>query len=271
PISSPGSPSPSSHRPEGCSFWDAPGWTTSSRPATRSRLSEGGTGCPRPVGEVCEMRLGFRWFHLLALVVVLASAAWVGRLTLSPTSRSASVQSRFDEVQRLYQEKRFEEAVELIDPLIAQFPKDPEFRLVRGYLYGSLGRWPAARYELRWAGFLASGTQGARELNAIAWGLFWLRDYGASYENVQKSLALEPDEPRALDTRGCALLGLGRPQEALADFNRSLELLPDQHEHMIHRAWALEDLGRQEEALQDRARTGPVERVEQMRPSRPAR
>jgi tetratricopeptide (TPR) repeat protein len=42
--------------------------------------------------------------------------------------------------------------------------------------------------------------------------------------DVDRSLSLDPGEPATIDTRAHVLAALGRPQEALAEFERAIEL-----------------------------------------------
>ena len=67
--------------------------------------------------------------------------------------------------------------------------------------------------------------------------------------HCDRALALEPDYPEALSTRGDALRMLMRAGEALICYDKALALRPGYVEALHNRAIALRDLGRLEEAL----------------------
>jgi len=64
----------------------------------------------------------------------------------------------------------------------------------------------------------------ARNLNAWAWSLYLASQYGRALVEIERSLALEPDNPAAIDTRAHVLAALGRTDEALTNFRRALEI-----------------------------------------------
>jgi tetratricopeptide (TPR) repeat protein len=78
------------------------------------------------------------------------------------------------------------------------------------------------------------------------------------------ALALLPDDPVTLYSRGTTLSGLGRHREALADYNRAHELRPDDPDTLNNRGNALGELDRHEEALAD------YNRSLELRPDHPA-
>ena len=195
--------------------------------------------------ELISMRSG-AISNLAAVLLVLIAAALIGSRLLreSPTEPGPSASA-------------------------AEPASSGETSNYRGFMLRAQERtrakqWDDAREDVRSAGELASGPL---ELNDAAWFLFALKDYEPAYELADKGLQIAPDQARILDTRGCALLGLGKPKEALLDFNRALELDPDVGEHILHRAWALEDLGRHAEAKMERERAGAVNpSAERVRP-----
>jgi tetratricopeptide (TPR) repeat protein len=75
-------------------------------------------------------------------------------------------------------------------------------------------------------------------------------DYESALRMVEKTLALEPREVRALVLRGDILYCLNRDQEALETFNLALSIDPFSVEALISRAGVLDVLGQYREALE---------------------
>ncbi|MFJ1790611.1 tetratricopeptide repeat protein [Kitasatospora griseola] len=69
--------------------------------------------------------------------------------------------------------------------------------------------------------------------------------------DFDRSVALDPDWPEALHSRGRALIAVRRHEEALTDLGRAVELDPDFAAAYATRGEALRLLGRQPEALTD--------------------
>lgn len=74
-------------------------------------------------------------------------------------------------------------------------------------------------------------------------------DYEAALHMVEKTLAVDPDEVRALVLRGDILYCLNRDEDALESFSRALALDPANVEAWISRAGVLDVLGRPRDAL----------------------
>ncbi len=74
------------------------------------------------------------------------------------------------------------------------------------------------------------------------------RDTAAALQHLRAALAVEPDQPAALNTFGAALELSGRPEEAAAQFRRVLAILPEDASARYNLAGVLADQGRLEEA-----------------------
>ncbi|MFD5564698.1 ATP-binding protein [Kitasatospora griseola] len=87
----------------------------------------------------------------------------------------------------------------------------------------------------------------------------WLRGIGHHGErrhdlalvDFDQAVALDPDRPEALHSRGRALIAVQRYEEALIDLGRAVELDPDFSAAFATRGEALRLSGRQQEALTD--------------------
>jgi protein O-GlcNAc transferase len=77
-----------------------------------------------------------------------------------------------------------------------------------------------------------------------------LGDIERGVDFLERSLAINPQQPAAHSNIGNAWLGLGRPQQALESFERALHLKPDYVIARFNRGNALKDLGQFERALE---------------------
>ena len=77
----------------------------------------------------------------------------------------------------------------------------------------------------------------------------------AALTDYAKSLALDPDGPRAYNNMGVALRALGRPEAALAAYRRSLALRDDDPGLFSNMGNILRHLGRQEEGAESLRRS----------------
>lgn len=75
--------------------------------------------------------------------------------------------------------------------------------------------------------------------------------FDAALESLNRSLAIDPDQPGALTNRGLLRArARGDGRAAMADFEQALRLAPTHYEALLARANLLRDLGRVDEALQ---------------------
>ncbi|GGQ50542.1 ATP-binding protein [Kitasatospora griseola] len=81
--------------------------------------------------------------------------------------------------------------------------------------------------------------------------LIALRRHEEALTDLGRAVELDPDYAAAFATRGEALRLLGRRQEALTDFDRAIELDPGHSWAIAHRGETYRELGRTEEALTD--------------------
>jgi len=71
---------------------------------------------------------------------------------------------------------------------------------------------------------------------------------------ITAALAIQPNSPEAIATKGNILMGLERPAEALTDFNRAIRIKPDYAEALYNRGNCLQLLGRYDDAVADYSR-----------------
>jgi tetratricopeptide (TPR) repeat protein len=68
-------------------------------------------------------------------------------------------------------------------------------------------------------------------------------------ELYDAALAIQPDDHKALNNKGVALVNLGRYEEAIAAYDAALAIQPDDHKALYNKGSALGKLGRYEEAI----------------------
>ncbi|MGX4737151.1 tetratricopeptide repeat protein [Kitasatospora griseola] len=101
---------------------------------------------------------------------------------------------------------------------------------------------------------LLSGTALDRPGRAVAYRLRGIGHHGEGRHDLaladfDQAVALDPDRPEALHSRGRALIAVLRYEEALIDLGRAVELDPDFSAAFATRGEALRLSGRQQEAL----------------------
>jgi Flp pilus assembly protein TadD len=147
--------------------------------------------------------------------------------------------------------KRYGEAVVYYDRAIALLPK-PEKRhwtyyYARGTCHERLKNWPAAEADLQKA--LALVPDQPLVLNYL--GYSWV-DQGLNLKQgmalIERAVALKPDDGYIVDSLGWAHYRLGNFKEAVRYLERAVELKPDDAVLSDHLGDALWRVGREREA-----------------------
>ena len=99
-------------------------------------------------------------------------------------------------------------------------------------------------------------TADSTEITNLALDLKSQGLFNESVEKLNESLQVNPNQPKALQARGESLLLLGKPQEALNDFNKTIEIstsLDNQKKLELYklRAQAYIYLGENRKAIED--------------------
>ena len=163
----------------------------------------------------------------------------------------------------LRSQERLDEAVAVLDPMIAAQPDGPALErllFLRGSALERSGRWPQAEADLvralklkpddsevqNYLGFAwadrgehlhealamlerasaAQPDQGA-VLDSVGWARFRLGDLHGALRDLEKAVALEPSDPEINDHLGDAYLRAGRRAEARYQWRRVLTLEPE--------------------------------------------
>lgn len=147
----------------------------------------------------------------------------------------------------LHNQRRFDEALSMLDKALRRQPDYREAHVYRGQTLRALGRSEEAI-----TAFGAALAQDASDLAALRHRAECLLAVGRFAEAVADYDRLLDDAPEdivALNNRGLALLELRRPAEALADFDEAIAIAPDVAEVVNGRGCALRAMGRSVEAL----------------------
>jgi tetratricopeptide (TPR) repeat protein len=94
-----------------------------------------------------------------------------------------------------------------------------------------------------------NGGDFAEAYNNYGYALAQLGQYAEAVKMVDKSLALKPDSAAALDSKGFALSGMGKPQDALTAYLDALRQDPTIGEIYLHIAQTYEKLQNNSKAL----------------------
>lgn len=143
-------------------------------------------------------------------------------------------------------------AAEVYAQAIAEGPADAGLFNSRGMVLAKAGRTDEAEADFAKARELAAD---AETLNNLCYSKA-IADVALerALEECDESLRLRPDLAATLDSRGAALLRLGRLDEAIRDFDRALEQYPTMTNSLYLRAVARAQKGEREAAEADLAR-----------------
>ncbi|PZQ64935.1 MAG: hypothetical protein DI570_03715 [Phenylobacterium zucineum] len=120
----------------------------------------------------------------------------------------------------------------------------------RATAYIRLNDAAAARRDFQTLRTKANGD--GRALNALCWTQTTLGfDLEAALADCDAALKLLPDSPNVLDSRGLALLRLGRLSESVAAYDRAAALRPTQAETLFGRGLAKRRLGQEADGNAD--------------------
>ncbi len=102
-----------------------------------------------------------------------------------------------------------------------------------------------------WNDTVAKCPDNARAHNNFGRALLEAGRYPEALAQCEEALRLKPDNPEAHFNLGFLLQQTGKPQEAISEYERALRLKPDHFEARFNLGVALEKVGRESEAIQD--------------------
>ena len=135
---------------------------------------------------------------------------------LAPAEPSALVAAaRFYGSQR-----QLDRALELVDKALGIDADHQEARRVRGFVLFDMADYRSAAVDLRQ--FASRHRQSVQTHCRLADALFWSEEYDEAIEVAEHLLEIDPAHDHAYLVRGCALMRLGRSEEAIAAFDQLL-------------------------------------------------
>ncbi len=143
----------------------------------------------------------------------------------------------------LYRLGRYEEAVssmKRVFELLPDFPLAPTLHYLTGQALRELGRYDEA--EEHYENALRTGPGFKEAINGLAELLLVQERYGEALDRYRVLAQIEPENAPTHSQIGIALFKTGRPEEALASFDRALSLDPTLESARDYREQALESI-----------------------------
>lgn len=140
-------------------------------------------------------------------------------------SQEESPQARIQSVVTLYSNGQVQEALDSVQTLIKDFPKEALLHNICGACYSGLGQLDAALKSYKQA--LAIKPDYAEANNNLG---LTLKDLGQLDESVkcyEKALAIKPDYAEANNNLGVTLHELGQLNEAIKSYEQAIEIKSD--------------------------------------------
>ena len=130
------------------------------------------------------------------------------------------------EAEILAKRKDFEEAMQVYNSALADFPEDTDLLYSRAMLAEKMDDLEQLERDLR--AILAREPNNADALNALGYTLADRTDrHAEAYEFVKRAYELKPDDHYVIDSMGWTLYRMGRHQEALMHLRRAMALNGD--------------------------------------------
>ena len=141
-------------------------------------------------------------------------------------SVSEAVRIHIAEAGLLTRVDRLDEAMEVFDASLEQFPGNMDLLYARGMLAERMDRLDILERDMR--DILAREPDHADALNALGYTLADRTDrFEEAYVLIKRAIELKPDVSYIIDSMGWVLYRLGRFQEALVQLRRAFSLDPD--------------------------------------------
>ncbi|MGE4290877.1 MAG: tetratricopeptide repeat protein [Desulfovibrio sp.] len=152
----------------------------------------------------------------------------------------------FFESELMFQEKNFEQELELLEQAIAERGDDYFLLRSKGVCLSNLGRREEAIVLYDKA--LAIKPDDYRSLRSKGVSLSELGRDEEARAVYDKALAINPDDSQSLREKGASFFRLGREEEAIAVYDKALAIKPDDYHSLRNKGVSLSKLGREEEA-----------------------
>jgi len=148
----------------------------------------------------------------------------------------------------LRQEKRYQEAFDLLTEALQQYPNDHELLYARALIAERVDRLDLLEQDLKF--LIEADPDHGHALNALGYTLADRTDrYQEAYEYLQRAIILLPEDAAVLDSMGWIYYRLGQYEQSLDYLRRAYEREADAEiaAHLSELLWVT---GRREEALE---------------------
>lgn len=147
----------------------------------------------------------------------------------------------------LSETERHEQAQELLNAALNDYPDEPQLLYARAMLAEKLGRLDLLEQDLK--RMLELDPDSVQALNALGYTLADRTDrHTEALDYIERALELRPDDPAILDSMGWVLYRLNRFEESIDYLQRAAEGLPGDPEVAAHLGEVLWVSGKQEQA-----------------------
>jgi tetratricopeptide (TPR) repeat protein len=165
------------------------------------------------------------WIVVVGLAAVVAGAVWWG-IRAADEARKRAVLSALEPVASSLpaDQPEKQEALELADRLLREYPESPEALYARGLLLCRFGRNDEA--VKNWNACLLLTSEPAPVYETLGSDALRRGDNRRAVELLRKALELDPNLPDATTYLGEALLNLGRFDEAVPVLQRAVGAAP---------------------------------------------
>jgi len=141
------------------------------------------------------------------------------------TNQPALAETQIDSVTALYANGQIQQALDVLDILIKQYPKEASLFNMSGTYYASLGQLESAVKRYKQA--LAINSNYAEAYYNLGIVLKNLGQREAAIKRYKQALAITPDCPEAYNNLGIVLHELGQLEAAVKYYEQALAIKPD--------------------------------------------
>ena len=121
---------------------------------------------------------------------------------------------------------RYDQAMEVYDAALEEFPGNSDLLYARGMLAVRMDRLDVLERDMR--AIIAREPDNADALNALGYTLADRTDrYEEAYALIKRAIELKPDDHYIVDSLGWVLHRMGRHREALVQLRRAMSINPD--------------------------------------------
>ena len=121
---------------------------------------------------------------------------------------------------------RYDEAMDVYDASLEEFPGNTDLLYARGMLAAKMDRLDILERDMR--AIIAREPDNADALNALGYTLADLTDrYEEAYALIKRAIELKPGDQYIVDSLGWVLHRMGRHREALVELRRAMSMNPD--------------------------------------------